>query len=575
MSGTSSRISELIWRTDNRSAIRGLKEIADQGNSTAKSLKTDADEESASFDRVRESSSRLRDSLGGLAGMIGIGGVAFGLKDLIEGGMALQQQQVELQQALRATGQEGQNAFARLSSAADALSTHGGFATTQNLAALSGFVRETHSASEAQRMLALATNIARGRNIDLATAQQAVARAYTGSVGRLQQLLGPMVASRAATIGLTTAHQEQIAALQNEAMMMGKMGSVWLRQQEINDHLTNQQIMLAQLTDKHATAQQALALATREFGGATEAFSNTAAGRLQNFQHGLQNLEEELGTALLPAFDKLIAVGTDVANWMEHNKTVVLALVGAFGALGAALGIKEVVKSVHGLYQDMGKLIERLPMFGAASEEAGAASAAGAETATIGWDTFFKGTLIGIGLLALMELITHWQTVERVTVGVWNTITGAVSGAWTDIKRFVEQGAEWVWNKIKWLGDEVGKVFADTPLGGLIGFGENLFSGHVGNAFGSLAQGFTDGVYQARTGSVGLPYRNVFESGGVTHHPAAAVASALSIHPSSVALNLEGRQIANGVIRYALNRAARGPSNMVGGSLVTGAPGIP
>jgi len=45
----------------------------------------------------------------------------------------------------------------------------------------------------------------------------------------------------------------------------------------------------------------------------------------------------------------------------------------------------------------------------------------------------------------------------------------------------------------------------------------------------------------------------------------------IHITPSPVVINLDGRQLARGVIRYTLNRAARGPSSLVGGSLATGA----
>lgn len=571
MADTDTRISELIWRTDNRTAIRGLKEIADQGNETKDSLKTDADEESASFDRVSESTGRLRDSMMGLAGMVGMGGVAFGLKDLLEGGEALQEQQAQLQAALRNTGANAAVADAHLEALADRMSTSGGFATTQNLQALTSFVQETHSASEAQKLLALSTNIARARNLDLATAQQAVATAYTGSVGRLQKLLGPMVASRAATIGLTTAHQEQIAALQDEAAMMGKMGGIWMRQQEINDHLTNQQVMLAQLSDKHATAQEALAAATREFGGATSAYADTTKGKITELDDSFHNLTEELGVSLLPSFNRLIGVGVRVSDWMEHNKTDVMLLVGAFGALGAALGIKEVVKAVHGLYDDVGALIKRMPIFGAASEEAGADAAAGGAIATASWRMFFTSTLIGLGLVALVEIATHWHQTGRIVVDVWDTITHAVSAAWGDIRRFVDHGVDFIWDKIKGLGDDVKHLFADSPLGGLFGFGENLLGGHVGRAFGALAQGDTFGAIQSGPGgvSVGTPFRNVIPGAGLHLFGGHA-----QIHPSNVALKVDGREVANAVIRYELNRAARGPSNMVGGSLVTGSPGI-
>lgn len=564
------RISEWILRTDNRSAIRGLKEIADTGNSTTRSLKKDSEEQAASFRKVEESTSRLRDSFMGIAGMVGIGSVAFGLRDLKDSAVELQSSQAQLEASLRATGQEAGNTGEKLKAYAESMSTHGGFGAVENIQALTRFVSETHSATQAQSMLTLATNIARRTGQDLATTQTVVARAYTGSVGRLQQLLGPMVAAREAQVGLTVAHQKEIAVVQDQAAMMGKMGGVYLRNQAIAMHLTAQQQALAQMTDKHATAQQVLALATKEFAGSTASYSKTTAGQASNLKNSLHNLTEELGTALLPAMNWIIARGASLAQWMAKNKDVVLALVGAIGALGAAMGIREVIKSVHGLWTDVGKLAERFGIMGAAGEEAGAEVAAGGEAATVSWDTFFSATLIGIGIMALVEIATHWKQFEGLVVGVWNTVSGAVSGAWHWIEHTVSDGVTWIWNKIKWLGDEAKKLIADTPLGGLIGFGSNLLSGHIGHAFGDLAQGATGGIYQANSGTFGAPGRNLWESGSAHHH----VEHHVNITPSAANFHVDGREIANATIRYALNRAARGPSNMVGGSLVTGSAGF-
>jgi hypothetical protein len=43
------------------------------------------------------------------------------------------------------------------------------------------------------------------------------------------------------------------------------------------------------------------------------------------------------------------------------------------------------------------------------------------------------------------------------------------------------------------------------------------------------------------------------------------------IEPQPIVIKIDDREIANAVVRYTLNRAASGPSSLVGGSLVTGA----
>lgn len=575
MSDVSTRISELIFRTDNKTAIRGLKEIADQGESTTKSLKDDSEEQTASFRKVEASSTALRDSMMGLAGMVGIGGVAFGLRDLKNSAVALQSSQAQLDNMMHNTGQAAGGAAEKLKAYAEALSTRGGFGTTANLGALTAFVGETHNAAQAQSMLALATNIARARTMDLASAQSIVARAYTGSVGKLQSLLGPMVKVRDAQVGLTVAHERALVPIEDQAALMGKLGGAYLRNQEIAMHLTAQQQALAQMTDKHATAQQVLADATKYFAGATATYSKQTQGQASNLSNSFHNLTEELGTALLPAMDWLIARGASVAEWMAKNKTVVLALVGAFTALGAALGLSKLIKAVSGLGDDIVKLARRYGIMGAAGEEAGVETAVGAEDAKIAWNSFFTGTLIGIGLVALLEIGTHFKQFQSLVLSVWHAIEGAAVGAWQGIESGVTKGVDFVWSKIKWLGDEAKKLLADTPLGGIIGLGSNLLQGHVSRGLADFAQGATGGIFNANTGTIGAPYRNLTSSSYNTPSAAAAQAEHITIQPGRTSVNIDGREITNAVTRYALNRAARGPSSFVGGSLVTASPGLP
>ena len=185
-----SRIAELIWKGNNHSAIKAQTEIAEQSKRTTRTLKSDSDEQAASFVKVRRESTALRDSMVGMMGMVGIGGVAFGLKDLVTDGMALQSSQAALRASLKETGNTAAGVFSQMSTAAQSLSTRGGFGTTTSLQGMAAFTRETRSATEALKLNALTTDIARAKNIDYTSAQSIVAKAYTGQVRGLQSLPG-------------------------------------------------------------------------------------------------------------------------------------------------------------------------------------------------------------------------------------------------------------------------------------------------------------------------------------------------------------------------------------------------
>lgn len=354
-------------------------------------------------------------------------------------------------------------------------------------------------------------------------------------------------------------------------------------------HLTAQQQALAQMTDKHATATQVLAEATQVFGGQTARYAKGTQGQASNLTNAFQNLKEELGTALLPAMDWIIARGATLAKWMAKNKTLVLDLSLAFAGLGAAMGLREVLKAVHTLGSDIRKLFGLAGRLGPAFKGAGELVAKAFEGMQLVAVKAFEGIKLAaqatyaliesnpwiiaatLAIAAIAVIVTHWKQFEEGVIAVWHAITGAAQAAWAWIEGAVTKSVDFIWGKIKWLGDEAKKLLSDSLIGGLIGFGSNLFSGHVGRAFGDLAQGATLGVYQADTGSFGAPLRNVWQSNVTTHHHSGH----MQIQSTPVSLRIDGREVANAVIRHTLNRAARGPSNMVGGSLVTGAPGLP
>lgn len=578
-----SPVTELVFKGTNRSAIRALEGIAEQSQKTTRTLKGDADEQSASFRKTRESSTALRDSMTGLLGMVGIGGVAFGLRDLKDSAVALQSNQAQLQAALRATGQEAGGTAEKLKTFAESLSTKGGFGTTENLQTLTAFVRETKSATQAQGMLVLATNIARARNMDLASAQGIVAKAYTGQVRGLQQLLGPMVAAREASVGLSVSHQREVSALQNQAQMMGRMGPIWLRQQEINDHITAQESALATMSDKRATAQQVLAAATQEFAGSTSTYSRQTQGQISNVENALHNLTEELGTSLLPAIDDTVHVAADLAEWMAKNKKVVLVTTLAVAGLTAAWGGLKVIQGIKTMVLDLGKAFG---ITGAAGEAAGEESALGAEAATIGWRTFMTTTVVGLVLVGLVELIEHWKEVEKVATEVWHGIEKVAVDVWHGIVA----AAKFAFKEIKGVLNDLGYT-GNGVMSYLNPFG---LARHGLNAIG-LAGGGVVPRYMAGGGPIGTdtvpawltPEEGVLSRQGMQmlggENALAAINAGMtpgsgggfSITPSPAYFRVDGRDLANAVIRYTLNRAARGPGSYTGGALVTGAPGMP
>jgi hypothetical protein len=628
-----SRIVELVFTGENRSAVKAMKGIADQSDETTAAVKGGADEQTAAMAKVKESTLGLREAFSSLAGVVGIAGVAFGLKDLVEGGMNLQSAQTNLRASLKETGETAAGVYAQMNKAATDLSTRGGFGATTSLQGMAEFTRETKSATEAVKLNALATDIARAKNLQYSDAQGIVAKAYTGQTRGLQSLLGPTVAARDATVGLTTTHARQIATLEQEASMMGKMGSVWLGQQEVNDHITAQQAAMAQLTDKHTTATRELAAATKVFGGYAErVYSKTTAGRLEAFHNGLQNLTETLGESLLPDFNKLIGVATRVADWMDRNRKLVRDLALAFAGLGAAFAVRDLVKGIRGLGRDLLGVAKAFGLVKDAEAETAVVGEASAAETGIAWDTVMTGTIAGVVIVGLLELVEHWKAVKKIAEDVWKAVEGGASDAWNWIKGHWELlasilGGPFVaaglfiathWHQImrgasdvlKWIErtfsmveraitdpfrkafDFIKRGFGELQhvIGGVGHFLSHPFglsTGGVvpkylaaGGPIGSdvvptwLTPG--EGVLNTRAmsligGEVGLNMANSGNVGGMNNMGLGG--GNITITPGQTIVKIGDREVAAAVTRYVLNRAARGPSSLSGGSLAIGAPG--
>ena len=505
---------EFVFRSDARSSIRAFDQIANASQKTSGTIKRDADENSLSMKRVGHSAGLLRESMRGLTGMIGLGGLAFGLKDAVQGGMALQGSQTQLQQALKATGQTAGDAYKNLGDYAEKLSAHGGFDTTQNLGALTAYVRQTHSATKAQRDLSVATNIARGRNMDLASAQAIVAQAEGGQIGRLSRLLGPLVAVKNAQYGLTQAHKQQIATLELQSKAHGKSASEWLKQQELLDGITPRMQALAVLQDKSATAQQVLSAAQTVFGGATGVYAGTTQGKISDLNHTLKNLTDTTGEKLLPAVNLLARDATWVVTAFSKLPASVEA--GVIGLTGLTL----IAGPLHNSFRLLRDMIDGtkgiMRLFGI-----------GVEADTVA-ERIHAGTTGG-GAVANAG---RAASAERAVVG-----TEAVTGAGLSVA----------------AGTTALAVGVPLAIGAGYLLGKALPGSDVHARPGSRYTGYErGGQYSGTAGAL----NGQMAGNGDTH-----------IH-NHINLNVDGRVLAKAVSDQVVRKAARGPSTLSGGPML-------
>lgn len=631
-----------------RTQIEGANEASSQLRRLGQGVKDVGDDAKVAEAKFDGMMGMVRHGMRGVGGMVGGLGLASGIKDTVQAGMALQVQQSAIQQTLQRTGQAGKGAYAEIMDASEKLSTSGGFATEENLAGMNTFLHETNSVGMSMKALTAATDLARAKHESFSTALGTVRSALAGNYRAVRQLTSGFVPVTSAVDALDKSLHVNIASWDQQAAAMNKnaagSGTAWLRQQEISHGVTEQMRQQAEEQDRLASGQKALGLITGQYSGQMAKFSQTAQGKADAMRAAYVNLESNIGEAFLPAVSKIMTALAGAAKWMDHNRWVAYALMGVVTALGVdalgnklVKGAKDAAGAVKGLGSGAQWVARQLGLMTAAQEGevASTTEAAAATDVATGQMVLFDAAvtegavatsaldvalgflltpilLVIAGVVALgvgiYELIKHWGAVEHAGVAAWHGIESALTsvvhkaesggkliahffvGAFNDIKHIGGSVLDWIINKFHTIthlvgsvghffggiGHSVGNFFGGLYTGGTVIAShpaKHLYSG--GPAGTDTVQGWLtpgeDVISRAGASTlnslIGQAGLSTLNAGG---NPFKNALGNIQINASPVTLTLNERVLAEGVVRYTLRRAARGPSSLVGGSLVTG-----
>lgn len=244
------------------------RQVGQSGNQVRKFGRDsrDAEREISRFGRGALVGTGLLGGLGRAAafastGFIGGAGLVFAIKSTISAAEESQAVLAQTEQAVKRSGESWDVYGQKIQDAALAQSTLSGFDDERLLRTFSLLVRRTGDVTKALNLNALAANVARGRNIELEAAANLVLKATLGQAGALRRL------------GIDA----KVGASQLELIRL--------------------------LTDKYT--------------GSAAKFAATAEGAQARFNVALQNTQELIGAALLPAITRLLNKGTD---WLNSSK---------------------------------------------------------------------------------------------------------------------------------------------------------------------------------------------------------------------------------------------------------------
>lgn len=429
----------------------------------------------------------------GLAFAAGVGVAAVATVKFAKAALDAEQSQARLDAAFKHANASAKDRADALKAVND-ISNKSGLDDEALADSLAKLTQSSGSATKATKQLAIASDIARGRGIELEAATGIVTKASLGNVGALKRM------------GIEI---PKVTTAQDALKESGKKA-------------TAEQVKAAKAADDLATRQGALAALQKKYAGDSEAWGKTAAGALDRFKTAIGNVEEALGGALLPtlakvaggiatflnAFNQAEGAGAKFRVVMDGLKSVASqawdALRAAFNAInwGAVWDTvsSKVVAGVKSLGTATMNAIRAVD-WKAAVADAGRLAGDGIVVAlgkldqfirNVDWAKVEKALILGlekaIGAVAMFLIHVDWGAVIgkmisllvgviRAEATVLLTIAKVLGGQiLKGIVAGMEGIANLVWNKLQNVASKIAG-FAKQAYGNALAIGKNIVSG--------------------------------------------------------------------------------------------------
>lgn len=307
-----------------------------------------------------------------------------------------------------------------------AMSLATGVADDKLRPAMSSLVLATKDVATAQSALGVALDVSAATGKDVETVSAAMAKAYAGNTGSLARL---------------------VPSLDKATLASGDMNAIMAE--------------LASTT-----------------GGAAAASAGTAAGQMQIMSNQMDEAQESIGAALLPAMSALAVALTSVATFTQEHTTATKVLVGIIAALAAGILIANAVLKANAIVTELVALAQssaakkgllyRAALLVQAAASAVAAVAARALGIAIAFATGPVGIIIGLIALLVAGLVLLYQKNQ--------TVRNAIDSAWSAISGFVTSAVNKILDVLRALPGQIRGVFTGAA-DMLTSIGRNIIEG--------------------------------------------------------------------------------------------------
>lgn len=331
------------------------------------------------------------------AAIAGLAGVSVGLVKAGKAASEAEASNARLRAQLKALGKDNTAVRGQIEQTVQSLSRLGAFDDEDLQDAFTTLVRSSGNVAKSQKDLALVADVARGAQLDLATAAKLVNRVNSGNVGALKRY------------GIAL--------------------------------------------EDGATKEQAIAALRAKFAGQAEAYANTAAGAQEAFAIATENALEQVGVALTPlivefskfARDVLPRVAAAVSvylgqaiTWLKANWPQIKAILAGVWE-GLRFAFENIVKPVtKGVIVAIGAMVSfvraNMPAIRAAAQ------------ATFGWiETNIIPTVRAVAQAVQTAVATmtriwreHGSDIKAVVSPIYNTLKTIITSALVIVRESVE-----------------------------------------------------------------------------------------------------------------------------------------
>lgn len=344
---------------------------------------------------------------------LGLGVLVLGMHKAIDAAQADQIAQARLATAYKSSGLDVNKYGSQIDGVVQS-SAALGFKSEDVKTALGSLIVATHDNGKALALLSTAQDIARYKNIDLASATKMLVMAQTGSQRATKQL--------GLSVQAVTTQQDKAkaAAKAQQAALVSQMGSTTkmsAAQRTLYDRLSNNIAMslkanlaTAKIKDTQATAAQVIGLVNQKLHGQADAYAATAAGAKAKLGAEVTLLEENLGKALLPAITAVTGGLARFTGFMAEHATVAKVVIAVLAGLAIAILAVNTYLKLEAAFTALATAAEWL------------------------FNTAMDANplmLVVVGLVALgVALVIAWnksKTFRDVVLGVWGAIKSGVS----------------------------------------------------------------------------------------------------------------------------------------------------